>query len=81
MLHSIVKAPDLLVQHTTQKADTGEICERQLANAAQGDAYSGRVESLAMLFAVLTWVAEQRVGESNTQDLANTAWAFAATRQ
>ena len=64
-----------LVQHTVQAAGSGEIGARELANVAYGAALSG--QSLGALFSVLASVAERRVGESNAQDLANTAWAFA----
>ena len=80
-MHRSVKALELLVQHTVRKANTGDIGARQLANTAHGAARSGRHESLVVLFAVLMWVAERRVGEFNVQELANTAWAFAKVRQ
>lgn len=34
-----------------------------------------------LLFAILAWVAEWRVEKFKAQEVANTAWAFAATNQ
>ena len=65
-----------LVQHTACAAGAEEIEARELANVVYGVAQSGMGVCLGMMFAALGRVAEQRLGECNAQNLANTAWAF-----
>ena len=48
---------------------------QSLANTVWAIAKAG--QSDVQLFMALAKVAEQSVGDFNTQDLANTAWAFA----
>ena len=60
------------MQHTLRKADTGEFDARDLATATYGAAHGG----IVVLFATLARAAEQRLGEFNAQELANTAWGF-----
>ena len=61
----------------------GEINARQLANVAYGVSRSGfRSESLGALFAELAGAAVLRAcRQFNTQELANTAWAYSTADQ
>ena len=73
----------MLVQHTLQTAEAGEMSARALANVAYGATRGGGGESAGALFAASARVAERRdlVCEFKPQQLANTAWAFATAGQ
>jgi hypothetical protein len=73
--HTLALEP--LVQQTIHAAECGEIHARGLANVAYGAAVSGLAKTLGELFTALARASECRVGEFTTQELANTAWAFA----
>ena len=85
------EALEPLVQHTTRAAMKGHFGSRALANVAYGAASvwksvgvgkSGRFGvSLSELLAAIAKEAKQCLHESNAQDLANTAWAFATVGQ
>ena len=64
-----------------QAARVAKIGARQLANIASGAAHSSRRPILGTLFKVLAKATERRVCNFNTQNLANTAWAFATASQ
>ena len=72
---------ELLVHHTVRTAEAVEMSARRIANVAYEAARSGRAELLGLLFSTLARLAEQRMGEFNKQDLANTAWAFATVNR
>ena len=66
-----------LVQDVIQAARMGGPGPRELTDMAYGLARSGMGGQLGELFVELTRSTEQRLGEFNPQELANTAWAFA----
>ena len=72
---------ELLVHHTVLRVEAGKVEARQIVNVAYGAACSYTGESLSMLFTTLARAAEWRMGDFNAQNLANTAWAFAKTKQ
>lgn len=67
-----------LVQHTITVVSTStQTRARELANIAHGVARSGCGGTTGSLMAALAGLIERRVGDCNTQELANVAWAFA----
>ena len=68
----------LLLQHTEQAVKAGELGGREFANVAYGAARGVRD---APLFAAFATAAQQLMGNLKAQELANVAWAFAATGQ
>ena len=67
-----------LVKHTMQAARTGDIGAREIANIAYGAARSSEGKQMGVLFVALaSAAAEWRMTDFNSQNLANTAWAFA----
>jgi 2-polyprenyl-6-methoxyphenol hydroxylase-like FAD-dependent oxidoreductase len=71
-------ALESLVQYTTTIVSTSsDVRARELANIAHGVARSGQGGSTGSLMAALAGSIEHRVGDCNTQELANVAWAFA----
>ena len=65
------------MQHTVCAAGAEEIEARELANVVYGAALSGMGMCLGVMFAAFGGVVEQHLGNCKTQQLANTAWAFA----
>ena len=72
-----VLALDPLVQHTIQSVREEVIEARTIATTVHRAARSGTGKSMTTLFVPLATVAERRMGDFNSQALANTAWAFA----
>ena len=69
-----------LAKHTTQAVDARKMDKRALANIAYGAASSNKGKHMGALFTALARAAaaeEQRMRNFNSQELANTAWAFA----
>ena len=68
-----------LAKHTTQAVDARKVHVRELANIAYGAASSSKGKQNGALFMALARaaVAEQRMRDFSSQELANTAWAFA----
>ena len=65
------------MQHTVRKVQAGQVGARQLANVAYGAARSSLGELVDPLFVASARAAAWRVSEFNSQNVANTAWAFA----
>ena len=59
----------------------GQFHDRGLANVAYGAARSGWAVLLGLLFTALARATEHWVSEFTSQNLANTAWAFATVGQ
>ena len=75
------KHAEALVQHTVRQVQAAQIDSRALANVAYGAARCGRSGMISLLFAALAIAAERRLSEFKTQELANTAWAFATVNR
>ena len=75
-----VKQPDEKL-FAMRSAEAGEFGSRELANTACGAAHSCRGMSLGVLLRALATATVWRMGEFNTQDLANMVWAFAEVGQ
>ncbi len=58
-------------------ATSGAVRARELANIVHGVAKSGQGSAMVALLANLAEVIANRIGECNTQELANVAWAYA----
>ena len=68
-----------LAKRTTQAVDARKMNSRALANIAYGAASSNKGKHMGALFMALgrAVLAEQHMRDFNSQNLANTAWAFA----
>ena len=73
-------ALESLVQCTAQAARTGDMDVRALANIAYGAACSYRGKQMDVLFMGLARAGKRCTAAFNTQELANTAWAFATAK-
>ena len=62
-----------LVQRTVQVARAGELSTRGLANIVYGAARSGMGKLIGRLLMAVARAAELCMGDSNAQDLSNTA--------
>ena len=78
-LHNYAETLEPLAKHTTQAVDARKVDARGLANIAYGAASSNKGKHMGALFMALgrAVLAEQRMRDFNSQDLANTTWALA----
>ena len=78
-LHNNAEAVEPLAKRTTQAVDARKMNSRALANIAHGAASSNKGKCMGALFMALgrAAVAEPRMRDFNSQEFANTAWAFA----
>ena len=78
-LRNNAEAVEPLAKHTTQAVDARKMNSRALANIAYGAASSNKGKHMGALFMALgrAALAEQRMRDFTSQNLANTAWAFA----
>ena len=79
-LRNTAEAVEPLAKHTRQLVDARKMYDRELATIAYGAASSNKGKHLGALFMALgrAALAEQHMRDFNSQNIANTAWGFAA---